>query len=120
MTTDPVSIAVGIGTGLGMIAAGLGIYRFGSARGELQAKSIEAMDLFISTQVRIVQAAERTANIAERADARSSREQALISTSLRALWDEWEERKKAEEVVHQRELLRQQELYGNARETPHA
>ena len=47
--------------GLGAIAAGLGIYRFGASRGSAQIKFVAAMDLFMKTQDQIATAQERQA-----------------------------------------------------------
>jgi hypothetical protein len=47
-------------------------------------------------QERLVVAVENVAGVAERLEQKVVREQALISTSIRALWDEWEATKEAE------------------------
>lgn len=47
-------------------------------------------------QERLVIAVEGVAGVAERLEQKVVREQALISTSIRALWDEWEAAKEAE------------------------
>jgi hypothetical protein len=47
-------------------------------------------------QERLVVAVENVAGVAERLEQKVVREQALISTSIRALWDEWEANKEAE------------------------
>lgn len=47
--------------GLGAVAAGIGIYRFGSSRGAAQNKAIQALDMFIATQDRIASAQDRQA-----------------------------------------------------------
>jgi hypothetical protein len=47
--------------GLGAVAAGLGIYRFGASRGAAQTKAVQALDLFIATEDRIANAQERQA-----------------------------------------------------------
>jgi uncharacterized protein (DUF58 family) len=51
--------------GLGLAAAGIGIYRFGSERGKTQAKALEAFDVFIRTQDGIARAQDRQAVAAE-------------------------------------------------------
>jgi hypothetical protein len=47
-------------------------------------------------QERLVVAVEKVAGVTERLEQKVVREQALISTSIRALWDEWETTKEAE------------------------
>ena len=47
--------------GLGAVAAGVGIFRFGASRAAVQNKAMQAFDLFISTQDRIALAQERQA-----------------------------------------------------------
>jgi hypothetical protein len=47
--------------GLGALAAGLGLYRFGISRGAMQNKAIKAFDMFCSTQDRIAHSQERQA-----------------------------------------------------------
>ena len=88
---DVSGIAAALFTGLGALAAGVGIYRFGAERGRLQSKAVEALDVFIRFQERIASAAERQA-IAAETNARliplleslhEDREQ--ISTTLRVI-----------------------------------
>jgi hypothetical protein len=54
---DPSAIFVG----LGALAAGIGIFRFGVSRGAMQNKAIQALDMFCSTQDRIANSQERQA-----------------------------------------------------------
>jgi len=64
----PTNLSVILGalfTGLGVIAAGIGIYRFGTERGKLQTKALEAFDVFCKTQERIAVAQDRQAAAAE-------------------------------------------------------
>jgi acetyl-CoA carboxylase carboxyltransferase component len=65
MTVDPIAMFATVTAGLGVLGAGVGIYRFGASRGELQSRTSAAMDLFMSTQGRIADAMERTAQAAE-------------------------------------------------------
>jgi len=65
MAIDPVAIGVAVGTGLGTLAAGIGIYRFGTSRGHAQSKAVQAMEVFIATQTRVADSLERTARAAE-------------------------------------------------------
>ena len=72
MGLDPVTITTGVVTGLGILAAGIGIYKFGSQHGATQAKTTQAMDMLITTMPRAVaemgrqrEALERNAKAAE-------------------------------------------------------
>jgi hypothetical protein len=47
--------------GLGALAAGIGLFRFGVSRGALQNKAVQAFDLFLSSGDRIAVAQERQA-----------------------------------------------------------
>ena len=49
MAMDPVTVVMGVATGLGILAAGIGIYKFGSQHGETAAKTSQAMQVFITT-----------------------------------------------------------------------
>jgi len=47
--------------GLGALAAGIGLYRFGISRGSMQNKAMQAFDVFCATQDRIADSQERQA-----------------------------------------------------------
>ena len=51
--------------GLGALAAGIGLYRFGTSRGMVQAQIVKAVELFCATQDRIADAQERQAKALE-------------------------------------------------------
>jgi hypothetical protein len=50
---------------LGVLAAGVGLLRYGASRGSMQSKSVEALNVFLQTQPRIVDAQLRQAAAAE-------------------------------------------------------
>jgi hypothetical protein len=55
-------------------------------------------------QERLVVAVEQVAGVAERFEQNISREQRMISTSIRALWDEWEAQKEVERKARRQEV----------------
>lgn len=63
-------------------------------------------------QERLVIAVENVAGVAERLEQKVVREQGLISTSIRALWDEWEATKEAEQKARKLRDLGVTEMNG--------
>jgi len=66
-------------------------------------KYFEYLKSITPFQERLVIAVEQVAGVAERFEQKITREQQLISTSIRALWDEWEAQKLADSKGRKRE-----------------
>ena len=95
--------------GLGAMAAGVGIYRFGASRGAMQSKALQAFEIFIATQARIADAQDRQAKALE--------ESAKLLPLLETLSEQREQMSLTMRVMS-RELRELRGLVANGRKEP--